>query len=188
MSRDFSSESLQSFLREAAVTGRMHPATARSRRKAAEALVAHLSSAEATDLRNLDFAALRDRIANSPSSDLRPEVADLYIERLAAALVAYAEALPEVSSSSKPDAMSPPEALSVEPGGKRSQSRDDIEAQRALEAVHLGMDSIREDVFPIPLGDDRVVFLHGVPHDLTAAEARKIARVVEALVQEIPDP
>ena len=85
MSRDYSSESLLAFLREAAVAGRMHPATARSRRKAAEALLEHLNSAEAADLRCLDFVALRERIANNPRSSLRPEVAELYAERLAAA-------------------------------------------------------------------------------------------------------
>ncbi|MEM9760812.1 MAG: hypothetical protein AAF933_16350, partial [Pseudomonadota bacterium] len=66
-------------------------------------------------------------------------------------------------------------------------ARDDRSAQRALEAVHLGMDRMRADVFPIPLDEDRVVFLHGIPHDLTPAEAGKIIRVVEALAQGIED-
>ncbi len=185
MSRDYSSESLLSFLREAAVAGRMHPATARSRRKAAEALLEHLNAAEAADLRCLDFAALRERIANNPRSSLRPEVAELYAERLAAALDAYADAAPLLRAA--PAADPSPGDSRDSSGAAPAIAGDDLETRRALEAVHLGMDGMRADVFPIPLDEDRVVFLHGIPHDLTPAEASKIARVIEALAQGTED-
>ncbi|MEM1187253.1 MAG: hypothetical protein AAGI72_01935 [Pseudomonadota bacterium] len=183
MGRDYSSESLLSFLREAALAGRMHPATARSRRKAAEALLEHLNAEEAADLRCLDYAVLRERIANNPRSSLRPEVAELYAERLAAALEAFAEFAPEISAAVPAESPASEES----PRDADALARDDRSAQRALEAVHLGMDRMRADVFPIPLDEDRVVFLHGIPHDLTPAEAGKIIRVVEALAQGIED-
>ncbi len=55
------------------------------------------------------------------------------------------------------------------------------EDRSALEAVRLSFNRYRADIVPIPLGPDRVVYLHDVPSDLTVDEARKIARVVEAL-------
>lgn len=186
MGRDYSSESLLSFLREAAVAGRMHPATARSRRKAAEALLEHLNAEEAADLRCLDYAVLSERIANNPRSSLRPEVAELYAERLAAALEAFAEFAPEMPTAVSAEPPSPGDSPESSQDAD-ARVRDDISAQRALEAVHLGMDRMRADVFPIPLDEDRVVFLHGIPHDLTPAEAGKIIRVVEALAQGTED-
>ena len=54
----------------------------------------------------------------------------------------------------------------------------------ALESVHLGFDRQRAKVMPIPLEKGRVVYLHDLPADLTLAEARKIARVLEALASD----
>jgi hypothetical protein len=211
MARDFSSEGLLDFLREAALRGSMHPATARSRRKAAEALLSQLSDDEASDLRRLDFATLRSRLAGSPTNSLRPEVADLYAERLAAALDDYRQALESraarmrtpadaagapsdagaASDTDEGAAMSRAMGETVPRGAAPGPSALREEDLRALESVRLSLDRQRTDVFPIPLARDRVVFLHGLPHDLTDAEARKIGRVVRALAgdgDESEDP
>ncbi|MFL5254206.1 MAG: hypothetical protein ACJ8AI_15165 [Rhodopila sp.] len=37
-----------------------------------------------------------------------------------------------------------------------------------------------DTILPIQLRDDVTVFIQGIPHDLTQAEAEKIARVIEA--------
>jgi len=166
MAGDFSTVGLIAYLREAALGGHMHPALARSRHKAAEALFAHLTPDEAADLRTLDLAGLRGRLEDLPRGNLRPEVVELYAERLAGALEDYFASLGSASGGAPGEGMgsaSPPDA------------------RRALENVRLSFNHHRDDVVPIALAADRVVYLHGVPADLTPREARKIARVVQAL-------
>ncbi|MEE4278332.1 MAG: hypothetical protein V2I82_07715 [Halieaceae bacterium] len=200
MSEEFSSRGLLAYLREAAVTGRLRPATARSRRKAAEALLPFLDAGEAADLRALDIGVLRRRIVDSPRADLRAEVALVYAERLAEALDDYlgdylgdpspadrgarGSTPPSAGPSTRSgDSAVTKAAYAVDESRLKAESPErmqEIEA-RALEAVQLRSDGYRPDVFPIPLGPNRIVYLHGLPQDLTPAEARRIARILEAL-------
>lgn len=176
MAGDYSGERLLVFLKEAAVAGRMHPATARSRSKAAQALMPYLSTEEAADLRSLDMEVLRNRLAEVQSGELRSEVAELYLERLLKALEDFVRfaAAPDAA----PVARGPGAAIA-----RRLDSAPGPGEQRALEAVRLSFNRHRSDVIPIPLNRDRVVYLHGLPADLSLAEAAKIARVVEALAE-----
>lgn len=180
----YAGEDLLDWLREAALARQIHPATARSRRKAAEALFPYCRPEEIEDLRRLNLQDLRARVADLPPGSLRPEVADLYLERLRSALRDYlADA-----SARQPEAGEGAAGLSAASeaaiegrtgaGGRAPPPAADLSA---LEAARLRLDQHRADIIPVPLGDDRVVFLQGIPADLTAAEARKIARVVEAL-------
>jgi hypothetical protein len=174
MAADFSRDSLLAFLREAAITGRMHPATARSRRKAAEALFAKLSDGEAADLRTLDLAALTARFAHPRDGGPRSDLLELYAERLRGALEDYSRFL-----------LAPDDFVASVSPAQGATARDSEAArsgeEQALEAVHLYASHLRPDIIPVPLAPGRTVYLQGVPADLTSAEARKIARVIEAL-------
>jgi hypothetical protein len=189
----YAGEDLLAWLREAALARHIHPATARSRRKAAEALFPYCRPDEIADLRRLNLQDLRARVADLPQGSLRPEVADLYLERLRSALRDYlAEASARQGESAKgPAVLTAGDGDATAERGTASgrgdgggdsygaaQASADVSA---LEAARLRLDQHRADIIPVPLGDDRVVFLQGIPADLTAAEARKIARVVEAL-------
>jgi hypothetical protein len=44
----------------------------------------------------------------------------------------------------------------------------------------------RRDVLPIPIRADLTVRVHGLPFDLTQAEARKVAAVIQAMA--VPEP
>ena len=172
MAGEYSRQALLTYLREAALSGRLHPAVARSRHKAAEALFAHIDEAEAADLRRLDLASLETALTDVPRGNLRPEVVALYVNRVRDALQDYADhAAPGVSS----------EATAPGPHAPDPTDSGSLADTAALEAVRLSFDRYRADVVPIPLSAGRVVYLHGVPADLSAEEARKIARVVEAL-------
>jgi hypothetical protein len=175
MAQDYSSEGLLSFLREETLAGRLHPATARSRRKAVEALRGFLDDAEQADLRKLDLSALTQRIGDGPRGELRTEVIELYLQRLASALEDYLGSRSPPAAAPAGPAISP---ASVTPS--RENTSDDSAEVRMLEAVRLSFDRYRADVLPIPLARGRIVYLHGMPADLTPAEARKIARIVEA--------
>ncbi|WOJ94762.1 hypothetical protein R0135_06240 [Congregibacter variabilis] len=177
MNKDHSSEGLLEFLREATLAGLMAPTLARSRRAAARALFVKLSESEAADLRQLDIDALKSRFLDTQSDGLRSEVVELYSERLRGALDDYFRFVesPDVFSSKavRPQAASP-----------RDKQAPTSREQRALETVRLSAPRQRPDVIPISLKQDRVVYLHGIPADLTPQEARKISRVVEALASE----
>jgi hypothetical protein len=176
MSVDCSSSAFLAFLREAAVTGRMRPATARSRRKAAEVLFERLTESEAADLRRLDIGELAQRFHDDQSPQTRDEVIELYAERLATALDEYLGFSAE---------------RAVEPGAvaPRSRSRDGGNAaeDKALEAVRLAFDRQKSDVLPVPLGPGRIVYIHGLPPDLSAAEAARIGRILEAYAVDATD-
>ena len=174
MTGRYSSDSLLSFLKDVVVAGHMPATTARSRSQATRALMAYFTDGENSDLRVLDIDVLRSRVAEDQGGALRPEVADLYIERLESAL---ADFLPFA------------EAPDVFERGERSESSEepqiDLECRpedtRALESARLRFDRNRSDIVPIPLPRGSTVYIHGLPADLSPAEAKKIARVVGAL-------
>lgn len=176
MDKDYSSEGLLAFLREATLAGRMAPALARSRRAAARVLFAELSENEAADLRQLDIDALKSRFLDIQGDGLRSEVVELYAERLHGALDDYFRFVEAPDSF-----VSKAAAQTASPRDKQSPKTRE---ERALETVRLSAPRQRPDVIPIPLQQDRVVYLHGIPADLTPQEARKISRVVEALAND----
>ena len=194
----YAGEDLLAWLREAALARHIHPATARSRRKAAEALFPYCRAEEIADLRRLNLQDLRARVADLPQGALRPEVADLYLERLRSALRDYLAAASARQDERGRDAADTATAgrgavtarISASEraeGGDSHRTASPSADVSALEAARLRLDQHRADIIPVPLADDRVVFLQGIPADLTAVEARKIARVVEALALPADD-
>jgi hypothetical protein len=174
MAGSYSSDSLLRFLKDVVVAGHMPAATARSRSQAARALMAYLTDGENSDLRVLDIEALRSRLAEDQGGALRPEVAELYVERLESAL---AEFLPFAESPGVFEAGSSNETHDTRPIDPEERPED----RRALESARLRFDRNRSDIVPIPLPRGSTVYVHGLPPDLSPAEAQKIARVVAAL-------
>jgi hypothetical protein len=175
--KDYSRDAMLEFLREAVHAGLMNPAVARSRRNAALELFAHLTEAEAEDLRRVTVDELAARCHKLQGGTVRPEVLTLYAARLREGLDDFLRYLQAPGGfAARRTERQPPRRRGS------AQSRDAEDA--ALEQLRLGETRYRPDIVPVPLGPDRVVYLHGVPADLSAAEARKIARVVEALAEE----
>ena len=84
--KDYSQTAFLKFLREGAVTGITSPATARSRKLAAEQQLVQLKSHERLDLRLLDVDELCSRFHKLQGSTIRPEEVEVYKERLCNAL------------------------------------------------------------------------------------------------------
>ena len=84
--KDYSQTAFLKFLRQGAVTGITSPATARSRKLAAEHLLIQLKSHERLDLRLLDVDELCSRFHKLQGSTIRPENIQVYKERLYSAL------------------------------------------------------------------------------------------------------
>jgi len=171
--KDYSQQAFLEFLRQGAITGITKPATARSRKLAAENLLVQLKSDERLDLRLLDVDELCSRFHKLQGSTIRPETIQLYNERLTSGLTDF------ISWTSDPASFrsiegEKPEAVVV-------AARDTPEQSQAREELALNPPRSPHDIFPVPLRENLIVYLHNIPLDLTSTEAGKIAAVVKAL-------
>jgi len=171
--KDYSEAAFLDFLRQGAVSGITKPATARSRKLAAEQLLAQLRSHERIDLRLLDVDELCLRFHKLEGSTIRPETLQLYNERLSSGLKDFISwtANPVIFESIEGEK---PESVEV-------AARDTPGQAQAREELALKPPRSPHDIFPVPLREDLIVYLQNVPLDMTQAEARKIAAVVQAL-------
>lgn len=171
--KDYSQIAFLKFLRQSAVTGIVSPATARSRKLAAEHLLIQLKPHERSDLRLLDVDELCTRFHKLQGSTIRPENIRIYNDRLCSALKDF------ISWTEDPAGFH-----SVE--GEKTEAilvagRDTPGQAEAREQLALNPPRSPHDIFPIPIRENLVVYLQNVPLDMTPAEARKIAAVVHAL-------
>lgn len=171
--KDYSQSAFLKFLRQGALTGITSPATARSRKLAAEQLLIQLKTHERSDLRLLDVDELCSRFHKLQGSTIRPENIQVYKERLCGALKDF------ISWTTDPAAFQSvegekPEAVVV-------AARDDEGQAQAREELTLNPPRSPHDIFPVPIREDLVVYLQNIPLDMTWTEALKISAVVQAL-------
>ena len=180
---DYTPDRLMAFLRDAAMQGRINPAVAKSRQNAIEALFVELDERERADIRRIDVDRLCQRLHKLQDSSIRPEVVAVYNKRVQAALADYFAWLDNPQGFS-----------SIGGDGFRKEKRhvaSDKEVareQKALEEITLAASEWPADLVAVPLREDRIVYVQNLPLDLTAREARKIARVIEALAQDADAP
>ena len=171
--KDYSQATFLKFLRQGAVTGLTNPATAKSRKLAAEHLLIQLKPHERSDLRQLDVDELCSRFHKLQGSTIRPENIQVYNERLSGALKDFLSFIADPTDFQSVEGEKP-EAVMV-------AARDTPGEAQAREELALNPPRSPHDIFPIPIRDDLVVYVQNVPLDMTRDEARKITAVVEAL-------
>ena len=174
MSNDYSTRGLLQFLKEAGMNGQINPATARSRRLAAESLLQDLPARQQNDLRELCLDSLCAKINKRESSQLRPEVVALYRERVQLALDDFLtwQDNPDQFEASTDDG----DALRHR-RGQRNRSENEL----AREEIELKKTDLNPDLLPVKIRPDKIVYIQNLPFDLTAAEAEKINAVVKAM-------
>lgn len=175
--KDYSQTAFLEFLRHGAVTGLIGPATARSRKLASEQLLIQLKPHERADLRQLDVNELCSRFHKLQGSTIRPENLQLYNDRLSSGLKDFICWTDDPVNFKSVEGEKPESVLVA--------ARDTPEQAQAREELVLNPPRSPHEIFPVPLREDLVVFLQNIPLDMTKAEARKIAAVVEALA--VPD-
>ena len=171
--KDYSQKAFLEFLRQAAVSGITSPATARSRKLAAEQLLLQLKPNERLDLRQLDVDELCSRFHKLQGSTIRPESIRLYGDRLCSALKDF------IAWTDDPTTFQSVEGEKLE--ATLVAARDTPGQAQAREELALNPPRSPHDIFPVPIREDLVVYLQNVPLDMTQAEANKIAAVVKAL-------
>lgn len=174
---DYSEAAFLEFLRQGTIAGLIKPATARSRKLAAENLLVELRSYERIDLRLVDVDELCSRFHKLQGSTIRPENLKVYNERLKNGLKDF------FSWNSDPSSFT---SLEGElPEAKLVPRRDTHGQALAREELALNPPRSPYDIFPVPIREDLVVYLQNIPLDLSQQEARKIATVIHALA--VPD-
>ncbi|MCB1595280.1 MAG: hypothetical protein KDI76_10235, partial [Xanthomonadales bacterium] len=88
-SQDFSKNALLEYLKQAAISGILNPAVARSRKTAAEQLLVYVTPEERLNLKLVDVDELCSRIHKLEDSSIRVEALNLYNSRLKSALSDY---------------------------------------------------------------------------------------------------
>lgn len=173
----YSLDTLLRFLKYAGMEGLINPASARSRRNAAEQLGRELLAEERADLRRLDVAELAARFHKLEESSVRSEAVELYVQRFKLALVDFFAWMDDPARFSSVGAEQQ-RAIRRQRKGRSAIDRD----QDAAERIALESTENPSTIVPIPLSENRVVYIANLPLSLSAAEADKITRVVNAYI------
>ena len=147
--KDYSEKAFYDFLRQGALAGVIRPATARSRKLAAQQLLVQLRGNERVDLRQLDVDELCSRFHKLQGSTIRPETLQVYNQRLKAGLRDFIDWTNDPQNFSSTEG-GLPEALQV-------AARDDPGQARAREELALNPPRSPYDIFPVPIREVHVV-------------------------------
>ena len=172
-SNNFSEAAFSDFMRQCGVSGLINPATARSRKLAADHLLTELKSHERNDLRLVDVDELCLRIHKLQDSTIRPESLEVYKSRLKDALADF------FAWSEDPEKFAPQE--SEQKVTREFLKRMPEDQKKAREELALNPPRSPLEIFPVPIRENLVVYVQNVPLDMTRKEAEKICAVVRAL-------
>jgi hypothetical protein len=180
MAGEFSSEALLSFVEYAGSKGLMNKSTAAARKAAIKRVSAILEPHEAQDVSKLDVDSVMRRFSNLEGSAFTPESLATYRSRFRATLDDF------LAWKQNPMAFRPARTGSKRPARSASKEEGKRSPDQSPSPV-LSVQPPQTHSLPIPLRSDLTVYVHGVPFDLSKAEARRIANVIVALAVEPDD-
>jgi len=166
--------------------GLMAPATARARKAAVNTVLSILDSQEAQDVTSINLDDVMSRFGNLQGTDYRPQSLRTYKSRVKSALDDFASYV-ENPLAFKPSLQTrerkpnPSKASSSAAGSSSDSPLPDVSRPTAPTVAGPMSNSI----LPIPIRADLVIHIQGLPFDLTAAEAKKIASVIQAMAMQI---
>lgn len=177
---DRSREEFFKFLDYIRAKGLMSPATVEARKASANKVLSILDEREAQDVTILDLDVVVDRFGNLHGKNYTPDSLRSYKSRTKSAIDDFARYLEN--------------PLGFKPGVQR---RDRKPTNGVTKKVHLKAENTTtaapvvgrpaltpaasSNILPIPLRVDLTVHVQGLPFDLTPAEAKKIAAVIQAM-------
>jgi hypothetical protein len=175
-----SREALQEFLDYLGDKGLMAKATAHARKAAANKILGILSDEEAADVTAIDVDDIITRFSNLHGKKYTPQSLVTYKSRLRSALDDFDAYITN--------------PLGFRPSLQRREPRAK-ESRGAASATSASSPETRSDpvsrpthvplaasnILPIPLRSDLTVHVQGLPFDLTPAEAKRIAAVIQAM-------
>lgn len=181
-----SRDALDQFLRYLGDKGLMAAATVGARRAAVSKVLGILDDDEARDVTVIDVDDLATRFSRLHGKNYTPESLTTYKSRLKSALFDFDAYLsnplafrPAGQSRSTKTGAKQAQKDSSESGSQKTQlatSENIIEQSKPVAALMPN-----SNILPIPIRHDLIVYIQGLPYDLTESEARKIAGVVSAM-------
>jgi len=191
MVKDYSLDALNRFLDYALEKGLLKSETAKSRKTAVNKILEKITDEQRADVRKIDLDLEADHFANRQGAGYIPASLQTYKSRARTALADF-EAYVDNPMTFKPAGANNGKAASKSGAGsavrkpKPAKAKEAAEvnkaAQPATAAPAASLPAVEEGLtFPVPIRPGMIVQLRGVPFDLTAAEAEKIAQVVKAL-------
>lgn len=179
-----SREALDQFLRYLGDKGLMAAATVGARRAAASKILGILDDAEGMDVIAVDVDDLVDRFSRLHGKKYTSDSLKTYKSRLKSALVDFESYL------QNPLAFRPAGQARLKNSSKqKTKEANEVgqrtpisQTDRVVEQVKPAAISMpSSNIIPIPIRADLVVYIQGLPFDLTEAEAKKISGVVNAM-------
>jgi hypothetical protein len=179
MSINRSREAALAFMDYVGAKGLMAKATASARKAALGRVLSILSEDEAKDVTHIDVDELMTRFGHLEGKNYTPQSLVTYKSRVRSALDDFA------SYVDNPLAFKP----SLQSRDRRPQPAQ--QAQKSQEALQEQSDysqkspvaagPMASSILPIPIRADLTIHIQGLPFDLTPAEAKRIASVIQAM-------
>lgn len=178
MAEGRSKTDLLKFLDNMGRKGMIPSNTASARKAAANKVLALLSEEEAQDVTVLDVDETIRRFGNRFRSEYTPESLQSYASRLRSSIDDFKRHCDD--------------PLSFKPGIAKRLPRKSRETGSAAREIAIGNQMspplrpiAAAQILPIAVRPDLVVQIAGLPHDLTTAEAQRIANII--LAHAVPD-
>lgn len=177
-----SREAAIDFMQYLAQKGLMAPATAQARKAALNTVLSILDPDEAQDVTTLDLDSVISRFGNLQGKDYTPESLRTYKSRVKSALEDFASYV-ENPLAFKPSLQTrerkPIQSKVTTDDKKHSAVTPAPEPYRPQAGTFAG--PMANSILPIAIRADLTVHIQGIPFDLTEAEAKKIAGVIQAM-------
>lgn len=178
---DKSLTGLVSFLDWTAEKGIMAKNTVNGRKAAVSSVLGILDPEEQGDITTIDLDSVMNRFVNLQGKKYNTSSLNVYKSRTNAAINDFKSWLDDPltfkPNGGRPEKKNAPK--SPKKAGPTSQSASPVAASN-IQVVQAPQ-STTANVFPIQIRENLVVRIHGLPFDLTKAEAERIANVVKAM-------
>jgi hypothetical protein len=176
---DKSLPALLGFLDWMATKGLMQRNTVSGRKAACSKVLGVLDPEEQADVTQVSIDDAMDRFQNLEGRNYMPASLGVYRSRVAAAISDFERYLANPASF-KPGVV---QRRTANGTTKRTQPTETPQQQARAASSEAPVSTAHSpvNVFPIPIRADVVVRIHGLPFDLTVAEADKIANIVKAM-------
>jgi hypothetical protein len=161
--------------------GLMNRTTAKARKAAVNKVLGILDESEAADVSTLDIDSLMSRFHHLRGTGYTPESLSTYKSRLKAAIDDFLRY--------QKDPLNFKPALQPAPR-RQERSKALAPAEDSARAEQIPKSSMEPppasvNIIPIPIRPDLTIKIQGLPFDLTAAEANKIANVIKAMASDL---
>jgi len=184
---DYTTDSLIAFLELSQQKGWMNKNTAQTKRNSIASIFEILNDDEKLDVRELDVDAVLRRFRNTMADDFTDASLKSYKSRLASSIREYTRYKKNPHGyTPKKRRLTLHKNRKVSPLELRYTSKGKNESSpTASNLPPEKMSSVSNShIFPIPIRKNCTVRITGLPQDLQASEAKKIAAVITALAMD----